>query len=184
MSATAIPRSFAEQDALNRQVWARLVNDPTLNDALEKIETDRDGNLIMSPPPTDPHIVRQNLIGKAMDRLLPDGLSLVNGTVSTTEGVKIPDTLWYSKERVAARAAAPDELLSRIAPDICVEVLSPSNTPREIRDKTAAYFAIGVREVWICDRDGKMSFHSPEGPLQRSVICPDFPREIPSKVVA
>jgi hypothetical protein len=120
MSATAIPRSFAEQDAFNRQVWARLVNDPTLNDALEKIETDRDGNLIMSPPPTDPHIVRQNLIARTLDRLRPEGLWLVNGTVSTTEGVKIPDTVWYSKERVAARAAAPDELLSRIAPDICV----------------------------------------------------------------
>jgi Uma2 family endonuclease len=118
-----------------------------------------------------------------MDRLLPDGLSLVNGTVSTTEGVKIPDTLWYSKGRVAARAAAPDELISQIAPDICVEVLSPSNSVREIRDKTAAYFAVGVREVWICDRKGKMSFFNPQGRLQRSTICPDFPREIPSKVV-
>jgi Uma2 family endonuclease len=75
------------------------------------------------------------------------------------------------------------ELLSRIAPDVCVEVLSPSNSAREIQDKTAAYFAVGVREVWICDRDGKMSFHSPEGPRQRSAICPDFPREIPSKVL-
>jgi Uma2 family endonuclease len=183
MSATTIPRSFAEQDAFNRKVWARLVNDPGFRGVLEKIETDRDGNLIMSPPPADPHIVRQNLIAKTLDRLLPEGLWLVNGTVSTPEGVKIPDTVWYGKDRVAARAAAPDELLSRIAPDVCVEVLSPCNTAREIRDKTAAYFAVDVQEVWTCDRDGKMSFFTPQGPLQRSTICPDFPREIPSKVL-
>jgi hypothetical protein len=63
MSATAIPRPFADQDAFSRRVWTRLVNDPAFSGALEKVETDRGGNLIMSPPPP----VRQNLIVRTLD---------------------------------------------------------------------------------------------------------------------
>ena len=54
MSALA-SRPFVEQHALNRQVWERLVNDPALAETIEKVETDRDGNLIMSAPPGIPH---------------------------------------------------------------------------------------------------------------------------------
>jgi Uma2 family endonuclease len=180
MSApTTTDPSFAEQHAFNRQVWERLVIDPSLGDALEKVETDRDGNLIMSPPPTDSHIVRQNLIAKTLDRLRPEGLSLVDGTVSTLEGTKIPDTVWYSETRLVQRAASPDPLLSRISPDLCVEVLSPSNREIDIAGKIAAYFNVGVKEVWVCDLEGNMAFHGPKGVAERSEICPGFPRHIP-----
>jgi hypothetical protein len=54
MATTTVPRSFAEQHALNRRAWERLVNDPALQEILEKVETDRDGNPIMSPPPVAP----------------------------------------------------------------------------------------------------------------------------------
>jgi Uma2 family endonuclease len=180
MSATAIPRPFAAQHAFNRQVWARLVNDPTLSDVLEKLETDRDGNLLMSPPPKKPHLLRQDRINQLLKQHLPEGGSLVEDTVSTPQGVKRPDVAWYSAPNAAALENEPDEVLSTVRPDLCVEILSPGNTAREIRDKTAAYFAAGVREVWICDRDGKMSFFAPQGPLGCSAICPDFPREIPA----
>jgi hypothetical protein len=42
MSVPILHRTFAEQHALNREVWERLVDDPSLNGVLEKIETDRD----------------------------------------------------------------------------------------------------------------------------------------------
>jgi hypothetical protein len=42
------------------------------------------------------------------------------------------------------------------------------------------YFAVGVREVWVGDHEGKMSFHGPQGPLQRPGICPAFPDHIPA----
>jgi Uma2 family endonuclease len=38
-----------------------------------------------------------------------------------------------------------------LAPDIAVEVLSPSNTPGEMRQKMAEYFANGTRLVWLID---------------------------------
>src|ERR1043165_2240070 len=35
------------------------------------------------------------------------------------------------------------------APDLAVEVLSPSNTAKEINEKVAFYFAAGSRAVWV-----------------------------------
>ena len=61
MSAV-ISRPFVEQRTRNRQVWERLVNDPALAEVMEKAETDRDGNLIVSPPPGMPHRLRQGRI--------------------------------------------------------------------------------------------------------------------------
>ncbi|HYL34966.1 MAG TPA: Uma2 family endonuclease [Bryobacteraceae bacterium] len=42
-----------------------------------------------------------------------------------------------------------------IIPDIAVEVLSPSETPRMIHRELKQYFAAGVREVWLIDPDSR-----------------------------
>ena len=59
-----VGQPFVEQHALNRQVWERFVNDPALAEVIEKVETDREGNLIMSPPPGMPHRLRQDHINQ------------------------------------------------------------------------------------------------------------------------
>ena len=38
-----------------------------------------------------------------------------------------------------------------IVPDLCVEVLSPSNRLRDIREKAEEYLTAGIEEVWIVD---------------------------------
>ena len=73
-----------------------------------------------------------------------------------------------------------DPILPEFAPDLCVEVLSPSNSERDLRTKIKASFAVDVLEVWVCDRQGKMSFYGPQGPLPGSAICPAFPDHIPA----
>lgn len=178
MSA-AISRPFVEQHAHNRRVWERLVNDPALAEAIEKVETDRDGNLIMSPPPGMPHCLRQDHINQLLKRHLPEGGSLVEGSVSTPEGVKVPDVVWYRPERARA-VEAGDPILPEFAPDLCIEVLSRSNFERDVHAKMKVYFGVGVREVWVCDRQGKMSFNGPQGSLPGSAICPAFPDHIPA----
>mgnify|MGYP001313879954 CR=1 FL=1 len=37
------------------------------------------------------------------------------------------------------------------APEICLEILSPSNSIVEMEMKRALYFEAGAREVWECD---------------------------------
>src|SRR4051812_24822171 len=106
MSTPAVQRTFAEQHAFNRHVWERLVDDPRWNDVLEKMETDRDGNLIMSPPPRTPHRIRQDHINQLLKRQLPKGGSFTEGAVSTPEGVKVADVVWYRAENARVLEAS------------------------------------------------------------------------------
>ena len=90
------------------------------------------------------------------------------------EGTKVADVAWVSHERLAIIRR---EAAASIAPEICVEVLSTSNT-KEIVEKRALYFAVGAREVWTCSKKGVMKFYDANGELTKSRLAPDFPRNI------
>lgn len=61
------------------------------------------------------------------------------------DSVRGPDISYWSKERLKEVPVGYIE----IAPDMLVEVLSPSNTSKQIRVKIKEYFAKGVRLVWV-----------------------------------
>jgi Uma2 family endonuclease len=58
---------------------------------------------------------------------------------------------------VAAGREWPDDALGwpEMAPDLAVEVLSPSNTRREIALKVEIYLRAGVRLVWVADAEAR-----------------------------
>jgi Uma2 family endonuclease len=60
-----------------------------------------------------------------------------------------PDVSFVS----AAKAAllSPDTVFPQLAPDLAVEVLSPSDSPRRVQDKVGEYLEAGVRLVWVID---------------------------------
>jgi Uma2 family endonuclease len=60
-------------------------------------------------------------------------------------------------------------------PIIVVEVLSPSNSTREIDEKRTAYLAAGALEVWIVDPVGRsIAFFGPEGVRASSQFAVDL----------
>lgn len=62
--------------------------------------------------------------------------------------VRIPDVAFVSKERYSGRDVSPAAFWE-LGCDLAVEVVSPSNTPREMERKLADYFAAGVGAVWL-----------------------------------
>jgi Uma2 family endonuclease len=64
--------------------------------------------------------------------------------------VRIPDVSFVSWQQVPERRV-PRVPMLQVAPDLAVEVLSPSNTPEEMNRKLHDYFAAGVRLVWYVD---------------------------------
>ena len=62
--------------------------------------------------------------------------------------VRIPDVSFVSWDRVPGRKF-PDEQVPPLIPDLAVEVISPSNTPKEMDEKLREYFEKGVRLVWL-----------------------------------
>ena len=74
-----------------------------------------------------------------------------DGTFSPLPGrVRIPDVAFYAWNRFPD-GRIPDAPIPAIAPDLAVEVLSPSNTIKEMALKRVDYFAAGVRLVWEVD---------------------------------
>ena len=153
--------------------WSEIVDNPYLQDLPFKIEQDRYGNIVMSPA-SYRHGFYQSEIA-ALLRGLRGGRVVVECSVQTAEGVKVPDVVWHSAEFLAEHGE-PTPL--PVAPEICVEVLSPSNAPAEIDEKRSFYFAAGAKEVWVCDADGRMAFYNASGEIHASALAPDFPAQI------
>jgi Uma2 family endonuclease len=62
--------------------------------------------------------------------------------------IRIPDVAYISKQRFAGRAPKPGAFWE-LGCDLAVEVISPSNTRREMERKIGDYFAAGVAIVWL-----------------------------------
>ncbi len=162
------------QMAFNQQRWEELLVDPMVADLPFRIETNAHGQILINPPPSGEHSYRQATILLTLSKLLA-GQPLVECPVSTIDGVRAADVGWYSIERY-------DEVRHQQAfekaPEICVEVLSPSNTTGQ---KKQLYFEAGALEVWFCRTNSMMEFFSKEQPddfVHRSSVCPDFPKKI------
>jgi Uma2 family endonuclease len=64
------------------------------------------------------------------------------------------------------------------APELCVEIISPSNSKAEISEKVRLYLEQGAKEVWLCDLSGKIEMLSDSGSLETSGIAPAFPKQL------
>lgn len=88
----------------------------------------------------------------------PRNLGLVtspDGTIRMWPGrVRIPDVAFVSWDRHPGRRR-PREPMPTLAPDLAVEILSQSNTPREMSSKREDYFAVGVGVVWEIDPESR-----------------------------
>ena len=76
--------------------------------------------------------------------------------IYTSDGVKAPDVTLASPEYHALHLKDTGYVTE--APEICIEVMSPSNSWQEMQDKMPLYFEVGAQEVWIVDVEGKVFF--------------------------
>jgi|APFre7841882724_1041349.scaffolds.fasta_scaffold00850_7 Uma2 family endonuclease len=146
------------QEALVRQ-WCDIIADPALRELPYKIELNARGKIEMSPA-SNLHGYLQSLVATELKRLLPDGLVITEASVLTAIGVRVPDVVWASHAFVTAHGLVTP--FPR-APEICVEVLSPTNTREEIDEKIAAYLAAGAIEVWVVAEDGRTCYYDATG---------------------
>jgi Uma2 family endonuclease len=154
-----------------------VLSDPELAKFEGRVETDRHGRFIMSPPPATAHGSFQAQIAILLHRHMATGRVLTECPISTADGVRAADVAWASPalmEELGRAVCFPH------APEICVEVVSPSNTEAEIQEKTALYFDAGAEEVWTCAESGAMRFFGGRGtrPMHASQLCPQFPKRV------
>lgn len=74
-------------------------------------------------------------------------------TERNPDTVRGPDVSYYSKENLPLDKEVVG--YHDQPPDLCVEIISPSNSMRKLKDKAKEYLFAGVRLVWIIDPDDK-----------------------------
>jgi Uma2 family endonuclease len=144
--------------------WAELCADARWHDLAGKLELNGLGVIEMSPA-SNRHGIRQSAISDALTRQLQGGTTIVECSILTTDGVRVPDVAWASADFIARHG---DVTPFPQAPEICVEVRSPANTDAEMAHKTRLYLGAGAAEVWIVSEDGDWQVFDAAGAQPRT----------------
>ena len=70
--------------------------------------------------------------------------------MGTVDRIRLPDLCAFHRSRLP-NGKLPPEPVPTISPDLAVEILSPSNTRSEMRQKLGEYFDNGTRLAWLID---------------------------------
>jgi Uma2 family endonuclease len=138
--------------------WQDVLADKSLHDLPYKIELNEFGHIEMSPASfthsylqgTLAFLLRTQLSGKIFTEL----------AIVTDKGVKVPDVAWSSDEYYQRHK---DDIAATAAPEICIEIISPSNSQREMRAKIKLYLKAGAIEVWLVNEQGELRFFDTDG---------------------
>ncbi|MFB6249426.1 MAG: Uma2 family endonuclease [Salinibacter sp.] len=151
--------------------WREVIRDPVLRDLPYKVETNAQGQLIVSPH-QNVHSFLQARVRDLLQKHMSEGMVVPEFAIATRQGVKVPDLIWTSPERRTDMEATGDPTTQ--APELCVEVMSETNTLEEMTEKRRLHGDAGAEEVWIVDQEGHVRFFG-EKDRERSALAPSFP---------
>ncbi len=142
--------------------WQDVLADKSLQNLPYKIELNERGKIEMSPA----SLIHSRFQGKLAKIL---GLELggeifTELAIQTRLGVKVPDVAWGTDDYFQQHCK---ELCASSAPEICIEILSPSNTIAEMQDKILLYLEAGAIEVWLVEQ-GLIRFFNTDGEQKSS----------------
>jgi Uma2 family endonuclease len=146
--------------------WQELCSDKRISDLPFKIELNGRGQIIMSPTYLY-HGSFANKIARLLEKHLSAGEVIVECAVETQDGVKEADVAWLND-------ALADEMREvyacPVAPEICVEIISASNSEEEMQGKRLLFLEAGAKEYWLCDKLGNMRFYDHSGQIAASIL--------------
>jgi Uma2 family endonuclease len=156
--------------------WQEMQRDPSLQDLPYKIELNSWGKVEMSPA-SNRHGRLQAFIAAEFLRQMPDGVAISECSILTRIGIRVPDVVWASSGFIAAYGEITPFMR---APQICVEIISPSNVQAEIDERTRAYLEAGAEEVWLVAEAGKIRYFDNRGEQAASkfAVVVDLPPPI------
>ncbi|QBQ56276.1 Uma2 family endonuclease [Nitrosococcus wardiae] len=146
--------------------WSEVLQDKSLRELPYKIELNEYGKIVMTPA-SNRHGYLQSKISYVLRQNVPEGEVISECAIDTEKGVKVADVAWCSDEFMSVHGF---ETPYSEAPEVCVEILSPSNSHQEMKDKMALYFQQGAKEVWLVSEKGEVRYFDSQGELDRSFL--------------
>jgi Uma2 family endonuclease len=146
--------------------WIDVINDPSLRNLPYTIELDEPGRIVMSPE-SNQHGIQQGKLVRLLAQMLHEGEIATECSIATHLGVKVADVVWLSGQflkRYGEQMPCPQ------APELCVEILSPAHTHKEIEEINRLYLGYGAQEVWVVSSEGAITTYGAEGKREQSLI--------------
>ena len=125
--------------------WSEVIENPLLANLPFKIELNKFGKLLMSPASNEHGRIQSRLANMLLNKL-SSGEVITECSIQTSDGVKVADVSWLSEIFVSEFGFVTPYPK---APEICIEIVSPSNSKIEIEEKVDLYLAKGAQEVWV-----------------------------------
>ena len=146
----------------------------------ELLSLPRDGNkyevmkgvLIVSPAGIEHEEIGARLIAALVNFVRDRKLGIVCGSSagywmkpegSQARNFLSPDVSFIAKERLGGAKRAPKKFFDG-APDLAIEILSPSDTIEKLHEKIVDYFENGARLIWVVNPEEQfvLVYHSPQ----------------------
>jgi Uma2 family endonuclease len=150
--------------------WHEVIEHPSLQNLPFKIELNQFGKILMSPA-SNYHGRLQMQIGQKLARYLPHGEVIAECSIQTDDNVKVADLVWASNAFIqdyAYKTPYPK------APEICIEIISPSNSQQEMQQKIKLYLDRGALEVWIIHENKTIDIYSSLGKIEQSQLIDNW----------
>lgn len=97
-------------------------------------------------------------------------------TETDPDTVRGADCLFVRADRLPSESV-PDGLL-KVVPDLCVEVLSPSDRWPDVLTKVSEYLSVGVAEVWVVNpRNQTVQVYRPDEPPRTLEVTAELKTE-------
>lgn len=158
----------------HQEQWDEIVRDPSLRDLPYEVETNARGQIVLSPHKAE-HSDLQEDLQNLLRNHAPEGRQPPEYPITTSDGVKQTDVAWMSPNRRTEMKKTGDP--PTLAPEICVEVLSPNNRWENIEEKIDLYLEAGAEEVWGVDPERHIRFFGEEE-MDRSEIAEAVPEQV------
>lgn len=152
--------------------WSDVLKDTSLQNLPYKIELNEYGQIVMSPA-SNKHGLLQAEIAFFL-RNNRQGKVLTECSIQTRKSVKVADVAWGTLDFFQRNGF---DTPYQQAPEICVEIISPSNYQPEIKEKIGLYLDKGAHEVWVCSENGDMEIYTAAGKTDSSVFFEHPPRK-------
>jgi Uma2 family endonuclease len=157
-----------------------------------------DGEIMVLAPTMLPHsIVTRTLFlllytfvsERRLGEVFQETTFILIAQSSWVKGARSPDVMFYEAQRYAdffTTVSKSSTTPITIAPDLAVEVVSPTDSYSDLTEKIAQYLRDGVREVWVADPDKKtFTTYTPvgskrfeDGTFNGSLVFPELTFQI------
>lgn len=166
-------RHLAREELAQR--WAHVLQDPVLRNLPFRLELNRWGHVEMTPPASPGHMRVATRLALLLREMLT-GDAFTECAIVTSSGVKVADVVWCSDAFLERNRSALSSMQPSLleAPELCIEIMSPSNLLAELSEKSALYLGAGAKEAWIVHHDFSVQMVDAHGERERSQFQVDL----------